>query len=232
MSEAVVESRPDRARALNTMAFVALGALVVPIAVVMAVEAHPLLAILFQRKSFTAADTARTAPLVAWYGISMPFLMSSYILQRGLQAIQARRTILVLSGALFATKLAGNLLAAPIFGIGGIAVSLAMMYGIHAILCAACLQRRTGPILDAGSGRELLKLAVAGAVCAGVLMGLDRVFPDGDSKSQELIRLLLRLGLAGVVYVAALAALRLRAIQALWTLRRSKRISLWAEGQE
>ena len=68
------------------------AALTLPAAVALLVIPAPIIAVLFQRGAFTAADTAATAPALAAYAVGLPAFVAIKVLQPGFFAREDTRT--------------------------------------------------------------------------------------------------------------------------------------------
>jgi putative peptidoglycan lipid II flippase len=110
-----------------------------------AVLADPLVALLFERGGFTAADTARCATLLRWGMLQMPVFLASMALVTGLASVDARRAIALLAVVSVAVKLLASVVLVPWFGAAGLMVATACMYAAATATAWFALRRHLAP---------------------------------------------------------------------------------------
>lgn len=107
------------------VAMAAAGALV---GVLVALIADPLVAMLFERGDFTAADSAQCAMLLRYGMLQMPVFLASMALVTGLASVNARGAIAAVAVVNLAVKILASLAFVPQFGAAGLMISTACMY--------------------------------------------------------------------------------------------------------
>ncbi len=189
-------------RALETCLLLAL-----PAAVALVVVGRPIVAGLFERGAFDAADTAATAAALAAFALGLPAYMAIKVLAPGHFAREDTRTpVAVASLCLLANVVLVALLVGPL-GHVGIALATALSNWLNALLLARLLWRRGHLRPDRRLARRTLRILLATAMMAAVLAGLDRLAFPADAVLR--VVLLVTAGLATYAVAAtALGAVR------------------------
>ena len=169
---------PDLARALGAgqqslvdhtqnRAFEFAAALTLPATVALLVIPGPIIAVLFERAAFTAADTAATAPALAAYAVGLPAFVAIKVLQPSFFAREDTRTPMWTG----AVSMVVNVVAAFVFfyfyGPVGIAAATSLAAWINTIQLLVVLRRRGHLNADANLRRRMPLLALA-----SLLMGV------------------------------------------------------------
>jgi len=150
--------------------------LALPSAVALLVFAEPMVAVLYHRGAFKAADVLQTASAVMGYGIGLIGLVAIKVLAPGFYAKQDMRTpVRIAIGVLVLTQ-ALNAAFVPFFGVAGLALSI----GVGALVNAGLLLwglRRQGSYQPlpgwVGFG---LRVLLASAAMGGLQFYLSRRF--------------------------------------------------------
>jgi putative peptidoglycan lipid II flippase len=140
----------------------------VPASVGLIILAHPLAKLLFEHGEFTAADTQRTARMIACYGWGVWAYCALPVIVRGYYALALRATPVKVGVAMVGLNLSLNLLLVWPLAEAGLAVSTAACAGIQVIVLAAVFTRRAGPLLWRSLARTILKTILATALMAVV----------------------------------------------------------------
>ena len=191
----------------------ALG-LALPAGAALAVLAQPIVAVLFERGAFTAADTAATAAALAAFALGVP----GHVLVKAFSPVFFARedTSTPMRAALlgFVIALIGSLALLPILGHVGIAVAIAVSGWATAGVLGFLIARRIGFSLDAEAQRRLPRIAFAVVVMGVALEGAKTTLAPwlGSASSARLLALsvLVSGGLAvyaGLLHVLGVARL-------------------------
>lgn len=147
-----------------------LWALLVPSAMALILLGEPIVAIAFQRRAFTAADTVLTAQVLAAYSVGMPFVGLFNITQRSLYALGEVRKPFYCALATVSVDILLSLVF--IFVFDGTSVSLAwansLAFIFGAILQYILVKRETGFSLSGNTIKTFFKVLVATG--AGILV--------------------------------------------------------------
>lgn len=168
--------------------------LTLPAAVALAVLATPILAVLFQRGAFTAADTHATAAALTAYAAGLPAFVLVKVLAPAFFARHDTATPVKVAIAAMASNLCLTLVLMQFLAHVGIALATTAAGWVNALTLLALLIGRGHFQFDERARRNLPRIAMAAAGMGAVLV---------------LLRISLAPALSGVplVRIAALAAL-------------------------
>ncbi|MCJ8143513.1 virulence factor MviN [Ancylobacter sp. A5.8] len=204
---------------LRTRSVEAALALALPAALGLAVLAHPIVSVLFQRGAFDASATELTARAVALLALTIPIqalekVLAAIAFARGFGRLVIRANLLALpAGA------AAGFLGAGALGIAGPALGVVAASLLGTAGLALALARRGLVTLDRPARRRVLAL-VGSAVAMALLLMLAARALDGPLAAGGLRAALVLAGLVGLgvaVYgtlAARLGAVRLPALRA------------------
>ncbi len=200
-------------RALEITLFLSL-----PAAAALMVIAQPVIAVLFERGAFTAAQTANTAPALAIYAAGLP----AYILVKGLTPGFFARGDTLTPMKLAALAAAANLVLAislaMVFRHLGIALATAFSAWLNVLLLIWVLKRRGHFSMDARLGRRLWRMILASVLMAALLAyfkGPLAFLLAGDLSGRVA-------GLTLLVAVGLFAYLAITRVAGCWTLAELK----------
>jgi putative peptidoglycan lipid II flippase len=143
----------------------ALALLTLPASVGLIVLARPIVALLFERGRFTAADTERTAAAAALYALGLVAYTSVKVLAPAFYALGSPRVPLLASASAVAGNLLTILALQERLGFRAVALGTALGSVFNALVLLGFLQARLGGILD----RTVLA-NVSGAAAASAAM--------------------------------------------------------------
>jgi putative peptidoglycan lipid II flippase len=196
--------------------------LALPAAVALVVLASPIVAVLFERGAFTAADTAATAAALGAFALGLPGHVLTKAFSPAFFAREDTQTPMRAALIGLAVAIAGSLLLDRLLGHLGIALATALAGWVSAGLLARSIRRGIGFALDQAARRRLPRIVLA-AAGMGVVLGITLLLVDIGrlSTGGRVVVLggLVALGLGS--YVALLQALGVvRAKALLQALRR------------
>jgi putative peptidoglycan lipid II flippase len=166
--------------------------------------AQPLIAVLFERGAFTAAETARTAAIFLAYSPMLPLTGIDYLLINAFYARQDARTPVIVGVVCVLIYLAVALTTIEAFGAVGLAFANAVQNSSHALILLLLLGRALpGLRLGAALWPFLVRVVPAAAV-VGIL--LVNVWPSLSGLG-NLIGGLIAAALGALVYAALLLLL-------------------------
>lgn len=198
-------SRAELATAESRGLELALG-LALPSAIALAVLAHPIVGVLFERGAFTPADTAATASALAAFALGLP----GHVLVKALSPIFFARedTATPMLAALlgFIVALLGSLALLPILGHVGVAIATSLSGWVNAGVLGYWIAKRIGFSLDGAGRRRLPRIALAAVIMGFALqaakMSLARWL--GGPDAAELLALTALIGGGLAIYAATL----------------------------
>jgi putative peptidoglycan lipid II flippase len=135
--------------------------------VALAVIPGPIIAVLFERGAFTAADTAATAPALAAYAVGLPAFVAIKVFQPAYFAREDTRTPMWYGGISMIVNVVGAFGLYFLFGHVGIAAATSLASWVNIGLLVYTLIRRDQMRPDAALQRRLPLLALA-----SLLMGV------------------------------------------------------------
>ncbi len=151
-------------------------ALTLPAAVALVVAAHPIIAVLFQRGAFAAADTTATASALIAFAVGLPAFVLIKVLQPAFFAREDTKTPMWFAGVSVVVNIGGSLILFPSLAHVGIAIATAAAGWVDAGLLAFALWRRRMIVIDADARRRVPLILLA-ALLMGVALyfGIDLV---------------------------------------------------------
>lgn len=198
--------------------------LTLPAATAFLVIAQPIIAVLFERGSFVAADTRAVAPALMAFATGLPAYVLVKVLTPGFFARHDTRTPVKIAMVTLVVNVGLNLLLmAPLAHIG-MALSTAVAAWLNVVLLAATLGKRGYFTVDRRLVDRLWRIIAACLVMA-VVLAASRWALDGllAAPGRRLPALCLLMGVGGLAFaVAALAtgAARLGELKAMLRRRR------------
>jgi len=139
----------------------------VPAGVGLCVLGEPILELLFEWGAFKRADVVATIPLIAIYGIGLPFYSAATFATRGLHATKDMKTPVRVAGICLLVNLVFGLILMQFIGASGLATANVLAALVQAVLLWRAL---------AGQRSELsfrrLRPAMLKVLAAGLLMGV------------------------------------------------------------
>ncbi len=221
LSRLAARSDTDGFRSTVTLGLRQIGFLLLPASAIAAVLAEPIVRLLYERGEFTAEQTPVVAGALAAFALGLTFNGTMLLLSRSFFSLQSPwvPTWVALGNLVLNAVLAALLYRVGVWGIP-LATSIVNIAGTLAL--AVVLRRRLGR-LDGGevlSSYVRIAAASVGAAAAalGVWYGLDQTL--GRSLGAQILSVGLGIAAGTAVFVAASAALRVRELQALLSLRR------------
>ncbi len=185
----------------------------VPAAIGLMVLATPIVRLLFERGSFTAADTAATAAAVQYYAVGLVGYSMVKILSPAFYALGRSRTPAAVGVASVLLNAGLSVTTAPYFGYRGIALSASIAAIFNASLLALLLRRRTGGLDLPHVLATFVKVAIAAAAMAATaawgLAWLEAVLP-GSTVMLQITRLGAAILAALLVLAVGATLLRIR----------------------
>jgi putative peptidoglycan lipid II flippase len=166
-------ARGDRAAMADRVAEGSRGVwlLALPSAVGLMVLAEPIAAVLFQRRAFSAADTAAIAPVVQAYMLGvLPYSLVK-VLSPAYYALNRPRIPMIASMCAVAANLTFNALTYRRLGVAGLALGTTLAALVNLFILRVTFSRVVGPLPRAGWARELASLVLATAVLGAVAWG-------------------------------------------------------------
>jgi putative peptidoglycan lipid II flippase len=144
-------------------------ALTLPAAIALLVMAVPIIAILFERGSFDAADTVATAQALAAFAVGLPAFVLVKVFSPGFFAREDTGTPMIFAGVAVAVNVVLSLALFPFLAHIGIAIATSVAGWVNAALLAGTLRRRGQFTVDALLWKRVPLLALASVLMGGCL---------------------------------------------------------------
>jgi putative peptidoglycan lipid II flippase len=160
----------DGLRATLRRALLFLGFLTLPATAGLFVLARPIVRLLYERGAFGPDATEGTAAALVCYAVGLVAYTSVKVLAPAFYALGTPRVPLLASGLAVFTNLAVNLTLHERYGFRAIALGTALGAIANVLLLLGVFEVRQGGLLQGGSARSLVKMAVAAAAMAGALV--------------------------------------------------------------
>jgi putative peptidoglycan lipid II flippase len=185
----------------------------VPAMVGLMVLSQPIVALLYQRGRFTAADTAATAAALMFYAPGLLGYSAVKIASPTFYSLGNSRTPVIISVSSVAVNLVLNIALVRVMGFKGLALGTAIAALFNATALLVLLRARLGGIEGGRLAVSLLKISVAaavmGLVAAQATGALERLLP-GDGEVMRGIRVAAAIAAALVALAAAARLLRIQ----------------------
>ena len=143
----------------------------VPAAAGLALLSEPITRLLFQRGAFTAASTAEMTPILAVYGLGLPFLSFTTVALRGFYSLKDTRTPVWAAGISFVVNLGLSIVLMDWLSTVGLALASNVAVLAQAIFLQVALSRRLPALGFAPLLPNLGKILVASALMAAMVQG-------------------------------------------------------------
>jgi putative peptidoglycan lipid II flippase len=140
------------------------AALTLPATVALLVIPAPIIAILFERGAFDAADTAATAPALAAYAAGLPAFVAIKVLQPAFFAREDTWTPMWTGALSMIVNVVAAILLFQVYGYVGIAVATSIAAWINTAQLIFILHRRKNLTIDVLMRKRLPLLALASVV--------------------------------------------------------------------
>jgi len=184
----------------------------VPATVGLFVLATPIVRLLFERRAFTAADTAATAAAVQLYALGLLGYSIVRIVSPTFYALGKNRTPVQVSAVTVGVNTALNIALQPALGFRGLALGTSLAAFFNATTLLVLLRRELEGINGRRLGGAFLRIALASAVMGVTAALADRTLPlvlSGSGVALQAFRLAVAIGVAILALAAAARVLRI-----------------------
>jgi len=181
--------------------------------------AHPIIAVLFERRAFTPEDTARTAAVFMAYAPQLPLTAIDYLLINAFYARQNAKTPVVVGAVCVLVYLVVALGLIRPLGVVGLALANAVQNSAHAVILLVLLRRALPDLRLAHALAPFLVRVVPAAVVMGGVIALAWPFL---SRAGGLVGLCAAIAIGGLVYAALTHAFGVQESRAVVRLARAR----------
>ncbi|MDQ3700376.1 MAG: murein biosynthesis integral membrane protein MurJ [Chloroflexota bacterium] len=182
--------------------------LIVPATVALVMLRVPIVRLLYQRGAFGEDGVELTSLALLFYAPQLPFVAVDQLLIAAFYALQNTR-LPVLVGVVGAGVYAAvALLTVESLGMAGLVLANTVQNSAHAVILLVALWRAMGSLRPLRLGGAALRVVTAGLLMAGTLAVGAAAAPSPTGALELLVYLMVGGGVAGLVYVGALAGMR------------------------
>jgi putative peptidoglycan lipid II flippase len=194
--------------------------LLVPASIVSAVLAEPIVRLLYQRGQFTSHQTTVVAGALAAFSLGLTFNGTMLMLNRAFFSLQSNWVPTVVALANLGVNAVLDA-AFYRFGIWGIPLSTSIVNIAGTAALVVLLRRRLGRIDFTAISSSFVRVVVAGALAGAAAFAVWEPIDSaaGRGLGGQLASIIPAFLAAGLVYLAACRALKVREMQALLSLR-------------
>jgi putative peptidoglycan lipid II flippase len=150
--------------------------LTIPSAVGLMVLSRPIIALIYQRGSFTAVDTEQTGDALAYYAIGLVAYSSVRVLAPSFYALKEARVPMIASLVAIVTNYVVASVTVNYLGLGhrGLALSISAVSIVNSIILFFFLHRKVGRIEGSSLATTFIKVTVASLIMGGICLAVDR----------------------------------------------------------
>jgi putative peptidoglycan lipid II flippase len=199
--------RSTLANALGLMFF-----LNVPATIGLIILARPIVAVIFERGEFTAADTAATAGALQFYAIGLVGYSIVRIISPTFYALQRSRVPVMVSAGSVLVNVALNLALVRVMGYRGLALGTSITAILNATLQVFLLRRELSGLEGSKIAASLARVMIASLIMAGAtwaaFAAFDRLLP-GEALLLQIVRLAATIAISLVTLAATAQLLRI-----------------------
>jgi putative peptidoglycan lipid II flippase len=210
ISRLIAAEEMGRVRSTIAHAISLMMLLNVPATLGLVVLAEPIVRVIFEHGSFTAADTAATASALRFYALGLLGYSVVRIVSPAFYALGLARTPVMVSAGSVIVNVALNLALVRVLGYRGLALGTSLTALINAALQLALLRHEIRGIEGRSLAASFARIATAAAAMAVAAAGADWLMArwlPGETILLQAIRLAWSIGLAVLVLAAAAWAL-------------------------
>ena len=184
---------------------------VMPMAAGMMALARPMVSFLYGGGAFDEFSVNITSQALVWVSLGMVGYGLQNILSRAYFAQQNGRTPLIAGGISILANIVGCMLLTEPLGVAGLAISSTISSTLYALLLFIPLQKQGGGVLNAGFGKDAMKMLLSTVGMAAVVLvvryGLENLLPQGKLGELVLLGICALIGVAVYFLLATLTGL-------------------------
>ncbi len=224
-SAALGNTREFRGALAHAMRLVML--LTIPSAIGLMILAEPIIRLIYQHGRFDAAATVQTAGALRFYAIGLAGYAGIKVLAPAFYAIDKRHLPMIVSLLSIGVNFGLNWFFTFHLGLGhrGLALSVSFVAITNFLLLYGLMRRHTGRLETGAMLRTLGKIAVAGAVLAGVCLLSERFFMAGATQARQwklILEMIVTIGVGATAFFGTAYLLGVAEVHDVVTIARRK----------
>ncbi|MGB8340083.1 MAG: murein biosynthesis integral membrane protein MurJ [Chthoniobacterales bacterium] len=201
--------------------------LTIPSAIGLIILAEPIIALIYQHGRFTAEATVQTAAALRFYALGLAGYAGVKVLAPAFYALDKRHLPMIVSLISIAVNFGLNWLFTFHLGLGhrGLALSTSFVAMTNFLLLYTMMRRHTGRLETGTMLATLGKIALAGAVLAGICFFAQHIFFPKPTKGGELrliAEVLLTIAVGAGAFFSCAYLLRVAEVEDVVTVVRRK----------
>ncbi len=162
LSKAISENDSNRFSSGLTQGMRLVVGISFPAGVGLLVLGEPILEVLFRYGRFDVASMQATVPLIAIYGLGLPFYSAATFATRGFHAQKDMKTPVKIAGICLLVNLIGSVIAMQFFGAAGLASANVLAAIVQAVLLWRALSKGRSEVGFSSLSSAFLKILLAG----------------------------------------------------------------------
>ncbi|MEO8044321.1 MAG: murein biosynthesis integral membrane protein MurJ [Spartobacteria bacterium] len=201
--------------------------LTIPSAIGLIILAEPIIAVIYQHGKFNAAATVQTAAALRFYAIGLAGYAGIKVLAPAFYAIGKRHLPMVVSLISIGMNFALNWFFTLHLGLGhrGLALSVSLVAITNFLLLYGLMHRHTGRLETGAMLATLGKIAIAGAVLAGVCLLSDHFFMGSGTRVslwKLIVEMMVTIGVGALAFFGMAFLLRVPEVHDVVVIARRK----------
>ena len=188
-------------------------ALLIPAGLIYVAVAQPFIQLAIHHGRVTQSGSHLVSTTLALFAAGLPGFSAYFLLMRAYQAMKNTKAmfwIYVLENGLTVVL---ALALQPALGVPGLALAWVAPYTVASLVAAVDLRKRAGLFSGGATARSLIRVSVASAITAGVVVAVGLPFRSHAGDAVLVVRLLLQVGVGVVVYLLLAQRLHIRELR-------------------
>jgi putative peptidoglycan lipid II flippase len=216
LSEHTAQGDHDGVRSTVSYAVRLIAFITLPATAVLVILGRPIVEALFQFGAFSAESTAKTALALTFHAMGLFFIGQARVLSQAFFAYKDLRTPTYIAAVDAALNIALCVLLSEVLGHGGIALASTLAAVANSVLLHVFLARKTGGLDLADLIKRSSRIALASAVMAAAILGLEALWPPVMPTRLALIGwIFVALTIAAVSYLGASSLFQVNELSSL-----------------
>ncbi len=195
-------------------------AVLVPVALAYVAVAQPFIQLAVLHGRVTESKAHLVGSSLALFAVGLPGFSAFFLLMRMYQAMQNARMMFWIYFLENGLTVVAALALDPILGVPGLALAWVGPYTVASLVAAYDLRRRVGPLGGAHTVRALVRILIASAISAGVVVAVGLPFPGKAQDAVLVGRLVAQIGAGTIAYLVLAKVLGIKELRPIVRLAR------------